>query len=61
MKVKVKDMTCNHCVMKVQKSIMMEGLKATIDLSDQSVSFTHDQDLEKIKLAIVKAGYTPSV
>jgi len=61
MKVKVKDMTCNHCVMKVQKSIMMEGLKATVDLSDQSVSFTHDQDLEKIKLAIQKAGYTPSV
>ena len=61
MKVKVKDMTCNHCVMKVQKSIMMDGLKATVDLSDQSVSFTHDQDLEKIKLAIQKAGYTPSV
>jgi copper chaperone CopZ len=61
MKVKVKDMTCNHCVMKVQKSIIMDGLKATVDLSDQSVSFTHDQDLEKIKLAIQKAGYTPSV
>ncbi len=61
MKVKVTDMTCNHCVMKVQKSIMMEGLKAQVDLADQSVSFSNEKDLDKIKLAIEKAGYTPTL
>lgn len=58
MKVNVKDMTCNHCVMKIQKQLMVDGLKATVELSDKSVTFKKDEDLPKVKASIEKAGYT---
>lgn len=61
MKVIVPDMSCKHCVMKIEKSLMMEGLKAKVVLDDQSVNFTKESDLEKVKKAIEKAGYTPQV
>lgn len=58
MKVIVPDMTCQHCVMKIEKSVMMSGLKAKVVLEDQSVTFEYAKDLEKMKEAIAKAGYT---
>jgi copper chaperone CopZ len=61
MKVTVKDMSCNHCVMKIQKQLMMDGLNATVELKDQSVSFKKEADLDKVKASIEKAGYTPTV
>jgi copper chaperone CopZ len=61
MKVTVPDMSCKHCVMTIEKSIVMSGLKAKVVLDDKSVTFTNEKDLEKIKQAIVKAGYTPEV
>jgi hypothetical protein len=39
----------------------MSGLKAKVLLDDKSVTFQNEKDLEKIKQAIVKAGYTPEV
>jgi copper chaperone CopZ len=61
MKVIVPDMSCKHCVMTIEKSIVMSGLKAKVLLDDKSVTFQNEKDLEKIKQAIVKAGYTPEV
>jgi len=61
MKVTVPDMSCKHCVMKIEKSVMMSGLKAKVALEDKSVTFNNEQDLEKIKEAIAKAGYTAQV
>lgn len=58
MKVYVSDMSCNHCVMKIQKQLMMDGIQATVQLTDQSVSFKKESDLDKVKLSIEKAGYT---
>jgi len=61
MKVTVPDMSCKHCVMKIEKSVVMSGLKAKVNLEDHSVTFSNEKDLEKIKEAIQKAGYTPQV
>lgn len=58
MKVLVPDMSCNHCVMKIQKQLMMDGLKANVNLGDKSVDFKNDADLSKVKQSIEKAGYT---
>ncbi len=57
MKVIVKDMTCNHCVMKIQKQLLMDGILATVELKDKSVSFKKESDLEKVVQSLKKAGY----
>lgn len=61
MKIHVPDMSCNHCVMKIQKQLLMDGIKATVDLKDQSVSFKKDSDLDKVTESVQKAGYTVNV
>jgi copper chaperone len=58
MKVTVPDMTCNHCVMKIQKALLVEGVKANIELASHEVTFKKDEDLDKVKKAITEAGYT---
>ena len=58
MKVTVNDMSCNHCVMKIQKQLMMDGVQATVELKDKSVTFKKEADLDKVKASIEKAGYT---
>ena len=58
MKVTVPDMSCKHCVMKIEKSIMMSGLKAKVSLDDKSVTFQNEADQAKVVTAIEKAGYT---
>lgn len=57
MKINVLDMTCNHCVMKIQKQLLIDGIQATVDLKDKSVNFKKESDLEKVKLSVQKAGY----
>ncbi len=61
MKVNVTDITCKHCVMKIEKTLMMDNLKAKVSLEDKSVSFSNEADKEKVILSIKKAGYTPVV
>jgi copper chaperone CopZ len=61
MKVTVNDMSCNHCVMKIQKQLMMDGVQATVELKDKSVTFKKEADLDKVKASIEKAGYTVEV
>jgi copper chaperone len=61
MKIKVLDMTCKHCVAKIEKSLLLSDLKAKVDLTEQVVDFKKDEDLEKVKEAIIKAGYTPTL
>lgn len=58
MKVKVLDMTCNHCVMKIQKALLVAGVKATVELDSHEVTFKKDEDLDKVTKAITDAGYT---
>ena len=61
MKVLVPDMSCKHCVMKIEKQLMMDGLKANVDLATKSVSFNKDSDLDKIQKSIEKAGYASTI
>ncbi len=61
MKVIVSDITCNHCVMTIQKALLINGLNAKVELADKSVNFKNDKDLEKVIETIKKAGYTPVV
>ncbi|MBU1094096.1 MAG: heavy-metal-associated domain-containing protein [Firmicutes bacterium] len=61
MKVKVPDMSCNHCVMTIQKSLLVSGLNAQVSLVDKSVNFKNEKDLEKVLEAVKKAGYNPEV
>jgi copper chaperone CopZ len=58
MKVIVPDMSCNHCVMKIQKQLLIDGVQATVDLKDKSVNFKKDADLEKVTASVKKAGYS---
>lgn len=58
MKLKVKDMSCNHCVMKIQKSLLVKGVKAEIDLSNHIVDVKLEKDVDKAIEAIKEAGYT---
>lgn len=61
MKVIVPDMTCKHCVMAIQKSLILSGLNAKVDLVDKSVSFKDEKDFDKVVDAVRKAGYHPEV
>lgn len=54
--VKVVDMSCQHCVKRIQKSLDESQVVATVDLDSKSVSFNGDESVA-IE-AIVKAGYT---
>ena len=54
--VKVVDMSCQHCVKRIQKSLDESQVVATVDLQTKSVSFDGDE-FAAIE-AIEKAGYT---
>ena len=54
--VKVVDMSCQHCVKRIQKSLDESQVVATVDLDSKSVSFNGDESVA-IE-AIVKARYT---
>lgn len=61
MKIIVSDITCNHCVMTIQKALLMKGLNAKVELKDKSVTFKNEKDLDKVIQTIKEAGYTPEV
>ena len=59
---KVQGMTCNHCVMRVQKAIKaVPGVSdAQVDLSKAEAVITYDDSKvapEKLSSAVVDAGY----
>jgi len=61
MTIKIKGMSCNHCVMAVTKALSgIEGLKdVKVDLAKGEATFGSDQavDLKVITSAVEKAGY----
>jgi copper chaperone CopZ len=57
MKVYVENMTCNHCVMKIQKSLLVNGVVAQVNLDEHAVILKSEKDLEKALKAIKEAGY----
>ncbi len=61
MKITVPDITCNHCVMTIQKALLVNGLNAQVNLVDKSVNFKNEKDLEKVIATVKKAGYNPEV
>lgn len=56
----IPDMTCKHCVKKIEKALLLNGLKAKVDLPNQRVSFIDEKDADRIREAVTKAGYTVS-
>jgi len=58
---KVKGMTCNHCVMAVEKALRsIQGISdVKVDLSTGQVKFKEDMpvDMDIVKEKIRKAGY----
>lgn len=59
--IKIKGMTCNHCVMAVAKALNgIAGVKEVqVDLGSGSATFEKDAnvDMEGLKREIEKAGY----
>jgi copper chaperone len=59
--IKIKGMTCNHCVMAVTKALNeIEGIQdVKVDLSTGEATFeeAHRVDMEVVKEAVKKAGY----
>jgi len=58
MKIKVNDMNCKHCVMSIQKALLLNQIKGTVDLSTKTVDVI-EKDVEKAIKAIKVAGFTP--
>lgn len=58
MKLIIPNMTCSHCVISIQKKLLISRLDAKVELKDKSVRFVNDSDFEKIKAAIISAGFT---
>lgn len=59
---KVQGMTCNHCVMRVQKALKaVPGVQdAQVDLQKAEAAVTFDEskvDTSKLATAVVNAGY----
>jgi len=59
--IKIKGMTCNHCVMAVAKALNeIEGIqKVNVDLSKGEATFEETQpvDMSIVKESVKKAGY----
>ena len=58
--IKVEGMTCNHCKMNVERSILnLEGIETAVADPDRSEVVLEGEgiDLEKIKLAVESIGY----
>ncbi len=59
--IKIKGMTCNHCVMAVTKALNeIEGIqKVNVDLSKGEATFEETQpvDMGIVKEGVKKAGY----
>jgi copper ion binding protein len=63
MKIKVKGMTCQHCVMRVEKALLnveeVESVNIDLNSGDVSVQFNGDEDIyDKLQSAVKEAGYS---
>lgn len=58
MKVEVPDMTCKRCAKKIEEALLEEGLKAKVELTDKSISFEGEHELDRIRDTVAKAGYS---
>ncbi len=58
MNIKVADMNCNHCVMSIQKALILNQIKGQVDLATKTVKVA-EQDLEKAIAVIKQAGFSP--
>ncbi|CCV64464.1 preddicted heavy metal transport/detoxification protein [Alteracholeplasma palmae J233] len=56
----VTDMSCQHCVAKINKALLTKGVVGKIDLAGHTVS-VKEADEEKALVAIEEAGYTPTL
>lgn len=56
MKITVKDMMCQHCVMKIEKALKKAGIESSIDLDSKTVEVADDK-VENAKVVITSAGY----
>ncbi len=59
---KIQGMTCNHCVMRVQKALKgVAGVQdALVDLNKAEAAITFDEgkvNMDKLSTAVVDAGY----
>ena len=58
--IKVPDMSCDHCKMRIQKALMgLDGVKSVeVDLESKHVTIAGDIDKEKVVSTIEDAGYS---
>ena len=59
MKITVNDMSCKMCAAKIEKQLIMNGVKSTVDVETKTV-LINEKDQEKAVTAIKNAGYTPT-
>lgn len=57
MKITVKDMMCQHCVMKIDKALKKVGIDCSIDLVAKTVEVVDDK-VDSAKVIITNAGYS---
>ena len=56
----VNGMSCNHCVISVEKALKEIGAKGSVDLASKRVTVEYDEasvSLDKIREAIEDQGY----
>lgn len=59
MQLKVIDMTCMHCEMKIKNALKEVGAEnVVVDLKNLTVDFDLDKGIEVAKEAIMDVGYT---
>lgn len=57
----VENMTCNNCVAKIQKALLVKGIMATFKLEERKVILKKATDEAKALEAIKAAGYEAKV
>lgn len=57
MTLKVKNMTCNHCVKTIMMALMKEKIVAKVDLETQTVTVDDSVSKEDVKRILLSAGY----
>lgn len=58
--IKVQGMSCNHCKMAIEKTLDNLGVKAEVNLDDNSVFVEYDPkkvDVSKMEMEIEELGY----
>jgi|GEM_PF-1598552 len=53
MKYKVNDMSCKHCVMRIEKTLAEANIKGTVDLATKTVV----SDSEEVPAVLSRIGY----